>query len=96
MKPRLRLGSVQDEPLPEEHRGTGDGVMGAPEHILKRLRHVARIMGPSSASAKALNEYDQRIAAGEDVTIFEDHRSIVVGPTPPSHNESRTTGGVNG
>jgi len=55
---------------------------------LQRLRHVARIIGPSSAAAQALAEYDRRTAAGEDVTIFERPRSIIVGPSPILEQET--------
>ncbi|MDR6789543.1 hypothetical protein J2Y58_002916 [Sphingomonas sp. BE138] len=61
--------------------------MTVPEGMLTRLRHVARIFGPNSASAKALEEYERRTAAGESVTIFDRGSHLLVGP--PHRTEKR-------
>ena len=37
---------------------------------MRNLRKIANIVGPHSASAKALFEYDQRRARHENVTIM--------------------------
>ena len=66
--------------------------MTAPEGMLTRLRHVARIFGPNSASARALEEYERRTAAGESVTISEHGHSLVVGP-PHQHGNGEKHGG---
>lgn len=49
---------------------------------IKQYERVARIMGPSSASALALAEYRRRRAGGEDVEIFQTGRTLIVGPSP--------------
>lgn len=43
-------------------------------------RKVAHIVGPESAAAKAVAEYDRRVAAGEDVDIIQMKGSLLVGP----------------
>lgn len=51
------------------------------DHYVERL---ARILGGSSAAAKAVAERDARRAAGEDVRVFIDRRGLwVVGPSSP-------------
>lgn len=48
------------------------------------IRRTANIVGPSSASARALADLDERRAAGEDAALFLTHSSsIVVGPRIP-------------
>jgi len=49
---------------------------------MKRLQHVARILGAGTAAAKSLAEYERRKADGEDVAIFEGRHSLIVGPRP--------------
>ena len=46
-----------------------------------RLAHrIAGIMGPSCAAAKALTEWEVRIAAGENVMILKSHNCWFVAP----------------
>lgn len=49
---------------------------------MRRLEHVAKIVGPSSAAAQALAEYARRSKAGEEVVILEGPHSLLVGPRP--------------
>lgn len=46
-------------------------------------------MGPGSASAKAVAEFDRRTAVDEDVAIYEDGKTFVVAlSTPPAKKET--------
>ena len=44
-------------------------------------RQVADIAGPSSAFARALEEFDRRTAAGEDLILVKANGSILIVPT---------------
>ena len=35
------------------------------------VRCMARVMGPLSAAAKALHDFESRVAAGEDVIFYK-------------------------
>lgn len=47
-----------------------------------RAERLAKIMGPSSATAKALVELKQRRANGEDAVLLIAGSMILVGPRP--------------
>jgi hypothetical protein len=49
---------------------------------MRRLEHVARIIGEQSSAAKALAEHKRRTEAGENVVIFETGSTLIVGPLP--------------
>lgn len=44
---------------------------------------IAKIMGPQSACARAVEDYQQRTEAGERVGIYRHGGSILVGPLLP-------------
>ncbi len=44
------------------------------------VRRVAEIMGPSSAAAKAIRDFELRQQAGEDVAFYHEPRTWIVGP----------------
>ena len=48
--------------------------------FVERLTRTARIMGPSSAAARALSEYVVRTEAGERVEIVESGTWLFVRP----------------
>ena len=48
--------------------------------LAKRLTRTARILGPSSAAARALSEYVARTEAGERVEIVESGPWLFVRP----------------
>lgn len=47
------------------------------DHIAT-FRRIAKIMGPQSASAQAISEYDRKVAAGEDADIVRYGSSLIV------------------
>jgi hypothetical protein len=47
------------------------------------VARIAKIIGPDSGAQKALNDLDARLAAGEDVVIFQGGSALIVGPAPP-------------
>ena len=44
------------------------------------VRRVAKIMGPSSAAAKAIRDFEDRQEAGENVAFYHEPRTWIVGP----------------
>ncbi len=44
------------------------------------VRRMATIMGPGSAAAKAVQDYEARTAAGEDVAFYKAPSTLLVGP----------------
>ena len=61
--------------------------MNKPRHEVtiypdERAERIAKILGPNSATAKALVELKARRAAGEDVVLLIWGPMIVVGPNP--------------
>lgn len=50
------------------------------EYPVERAERLAKIMGKSSAAAKALDEMKRRRAAGEDVALLICGSIILVGP----------------
>ena len=44
------------------------------------IRITAGILGPSSAAAQAVVNYEKRVEAGEDVAFYKSGNSILVGP----------------
>lgn len=48
-----------------------------PEHI-RAYRHIAKAIGENCATAKALKEYDLRIAAGRNSDVVKVGNSIAV------------------
>jgi hypothetical protein len=62
---------------------------GTPAQICERsqVERIAHILGRSSAAQMALNEWQRRTDAGEEVVILNTGSSWLVGPDPrlPSH-----------
>lgn len=53
---------------------------------------IAKIVGPSSAHAKALSQLRDRRAAGEDVYLWiVDSHTILVGPEPHASGPGRSS-----
>ena len=44
------------------------------------VRRVAEIMGPSSAAARAVRDFEDRQANGENVGFYHESRTWIVGP----------------
>lgn len=57
---------AKDIPVVEAHEGS--------------IRHTAKILGPSSAAAKAIEDLDARRANNEDAVIYQRGAFLLVGP----------------
>ena len=54
----------------------------------RAIERAARILGPSSASAKTLAEYKKRKEDGEDVEIYQQGEVLLVGPRVKSEKDA--------
>ena len=44
------------------------------------VRRCARILGPACAATKAIQDFETRTAAGEDVAFYQSGQTLLVGP----------------
>ena len=67
--------------------------MAEPKTVMEQVdesivQMTARIMGPSSAAAKAIDDFETRTAAGENVAFHHAPRTWIVGPVIPTADPS--------
>ena len=65
-------------------RANGMEVVEADEDVVRR---TATIMGPSSASARAIEDLEARRAAGEEPVIYQRGSVLLVGPRAGEETE---------
>ncbi|WP_298847421.1 hypothetical protein [uncultured Salinicola sp.] len=65
-------------------RANGMEVVEADEEVVRR---TATIMGPSSASARAIKDLEARRAAGEEPVIYQRGSILLVGPRAGEETE---------